>query len=168
MDSGMISKIEKAMLYAKEPGRITFNTFSLTFDGDNHQHTVNYNQAQWHCDCTYFHNHGVCSHTMTMERILPGSVRPTETPHNPYHDSSFISKVEKAMLYAKEKERLTFNHFEAIFQGDHKMHAVSYHDGAWQCNCDYSHTHGVCSHTMTFERILDAAVKPAELTPVFS
>ena len=163
MDSGMISKIEKAMLYAKEPGRISFNTFSLTFDGDNHEHTVNYDLGQWHCDCSYFHTNGICSHTMTMERILPGSVKPAETTHSPYMDSAIVHKVEKAMLYAKERDRLNFNHFQATFQGDHKLHEIAYKGGAWQCNCDYSHTHGVCSHTMTLERILDSSVKPAEM-----
>lgn len=74
----MIGKIEKAMLYAQEPERITFNNFSVTFEGDHKNHTISYNQGKWHCDCKFFESRGVCSHVMTLERVLVGSVKPAE------------------------------------------------------------------------------------------
>jgi len=79
MDSGMIGKIEKAILYSQEPERITFNEFTVTFEGDHTNHKIRYSQGQWSCDCKFFETRGVCSHVMTLERILAGSVTPAET-----------------------------------------------------------------------------------------
>ena len=78
MDSGMIAKIEKAMIYAQEPERITFEKFKVSFQGDHKQHEISYNEGNWSCDCKFFESRGICSHIMTMERILLGSVQPAE------------------------------------------------------------------------------------------
>ena len=78
MDSGMIGKIEKAMLYAQEPERITFESFKVTFNGDHKQHEITYDNGRWECDCNFFQVRGVCSHVMTLERLLIGSVKPAE------------------------------------------------------------------------------------------
>ena len=78
MDSGMIGKIEKAMLYAQEPERITFEKFEVTFEGDHKPHHISYNDGQWSCDCHFFAARGVCSHVMTLERILAGCVKAAE------------------------------------------------------------------------------------------
>jgi hypothetical protein len=78
MDSGMIGKIEKAMFYAQEPERITFEKFEVIFDGNHKQHKITYNNGNWYCDCNFFQARGVCSHVMTLERLLIGSVKPAE------------------------------------------------------------------------------------------
>ena len=78
MDSSMISKIEKAMRYADEPDRINFLEFSLKFNGDHSSHLVTYREGQWTCDCEFFSTRGVCSHVMTMERVLRGMVQTAE------------------------------------------------------------------------------------------
>ncbi len=78
MDSGMIGKIEKAILYAQEPERITFESFKVTFNGDHKPHDVTYHQGRWSCDCDFFNSRGVCSHVMTLERLLAGNVKPAE------------------------------------------------------------------------------------------
>ena len=78
MDSGMIGKIEKAMIYAQEPERITFDKFEVTFNGDHNQHEISYNNGHWRCDCHFFEARGVCSHVMALERLLIGSVKPAE------------------------------------------------------------------------------------------
>ena len=70
MDSAMIGKIEKAKRYAEEPQRILFSAFEVTVSGDHAKHAVKYDRGRWSCDCDFFANRGVCSHTMTMERIL--------------------------------------------------------------------------------------------------
>jgi len=72
MDSGMVSKIEKARRYAGEKDRVRFSQFEVTFKGDHNTYTVSYNQGTWHCGCRFFSQRGVCSHTMAMERILTG------------------------------------------------------------------------------------------------
>ena len=78
MDSAMIGKIEKSILYAQEPERVTFNEFQVTFNGDHKQHKISYQNGSWRCDCHFFATRGVCSHVMTLERLLIGSVRPAE------------------------------------------------------------------------------------------
>jgi hypothetical protein len=70
MDSGMIGKIEKARRYAEQPERILFQQFQVTFKGDHDAHLVSFVDGQWSCDCGFFARRGVCSHTMTLERVL--------------------------------------------------------------------------------------------------
>jgi hypothetical protein len=78
MDSAMIGKIEKSILYAQEPERVTFDEFQVTFNGDHKRHKINYRDGHWQCDCHFFVTRGVCSHVMTLERLLIGSVKPAE------------------------------------------------------------------------------------------
>ncbi len=70
MDSGMIGKIQKAKRYAQEPDRISFNEFEVTFKGNHGTYTVTYDKGKWECDCNFFASHGICSHTMALERVL--------------------------------------------------------------------------------------------------
>ncbi|MGC9360893.1 MAG: SWIM zinc finger family protein [Anaerolineae bacterium] len=79
MDSGMINKIEKAKRYAAETDRIHFRSFQVTFRGDNSTHEVTFDNGAWSCDCHFFKQRGVCSHTMALERIL-GTMVPVVTP----------------------------------------------------------------------------------------
>jgi len=70
MDSGMISKIQKAKRYAEEPERVVFQSFGVTFKGEHSTYNVTYDKGEWSCECPFFHQRGVCSHTMAMERLL--------------------------------------------------------------------------------------------------
>jgi hypothetical protein len=70
MDYGMIGKIEKAKRYAEERDRIEFKQFKVIFTGNHSDHTVTYDQGQWHCNCDFFQSRGRCSHTMALETIL--------------------------------------------------------------------------------------------------
>jgi len=83
MDAAMIGKIEKAIQYAQEPDRIHLNAFRVTFKGDHHDHIVTYQDGNWHCDCNFFQARGVCSHVMTLERILAGLVEPAQAAPMP-------------------------------------------------------------------------------------
>ena len=77
MDYGMISKIEKAKIYAEERERIQFEFLRVKLQGDNNQipHAVEYNNGTWHCDCDFFASRNVCSHTMAIVRILHDMVK---------------------------------------------------------------------------------------------
>jgi hypothetical protein len=66
----MIGKIEKAKRYAEQPDRISFDHFKVTVTGDHDAHLVTFSDGQWTCDCGFFANRGVCSHTMALERVL--------------------------------------------------------------------------------------------------
>jgi hypothetical protein len=77
MNSSLIGKIDKAKRYAQEPDRINFTQLTVTFRGDNSSHITSCHEGQWHCTCRYFTGHGLCSHTMALERIL-GEMLPDE------------------------------------------------------------------------------------------
>lgn len=77
MDSGMVSKIEKARRYAEERERVRFVQFEVAFRGDHSTYTVHYDNGTWKCGCRFFAQRGVCSHTMAMERILAGMLGET-------------------------------------------------------------------------------------------
>jgi len=81
MQSSLIGKIEKAHRYAQEPERITFSEFSVIFHGTNDDHTVCYSDHQWSCTCHFFHDRGLCAHTMTLEKVL-GNMLPVEARTN--------------------------------------------------------------------------------------
>jgi hypothetical protein len=72
MDYGMIGKIEKAKRYAEQRDRIRIDNLTVTFEGENNDHTVNLDKGIWHCDCDFFQSRGRCSHTMALEKILGG------------------------------------------------------------------------------------------------
>jgi hypothetical protein len=75
MDSSMIGKIEKARRYASEArGRIVFDQFHATINGDNDAHTVFFDGGNWTCGCNYFNHHGWCCHTKAMEYLLDGMI----------------------------------------------------------------------------------------------
>ncbi|MEM5774607.1 MAG: hypothetical protein AAGU05_06355 [Anaerolineaceae bacterium] len=81
-------------------------------------------------------------------------------------DNSLIGKIEKAKRYAEERERFQFNHFEVTMAGTNNSHKVVYHEGIWNCDCDFFKTRGRCSHTMALEMILEGMV--TEDQPVMS
>lgn len=70
MDYGMIGKIEKAKRYAEERDRINIESLTVTFDGANNPHSVQFNDGVWQCDCDFFQTRGRCSHTMALEIIF--------------------------------------------------------------------------------------------------
>ena len=71
IDSGTISKIQKAKQYAEEKDeRIRFNAFRVEIQGENNHHATSFDHGQWNCDCEFFKGHRHCSHTMAMERVL--------------------------------------------------------------------------------------------------
>jgi len=70
MQSSLISKIEKAKRYAAEPERITISNFTADFKGENDDHIISYEAGKWYCNCRYFSQTGICSHTMALQQLL--------------------------------------------------------------------------------------------------
>lgn len=68
--------------------------------------------------------------------------------------SSLISKIEKARLYAQERERVSFHRFTATFRGEHDTYTITYDAGRWTCTCPFFGGHQTCSHSMALEHIL--------------
>lgn len=75
-NSAMISQLEKAKQYTDEPHRVRFISFHAIFAGENHDHTVRYENGKWTCTCNFFKSHAWCSHSVALERILKEMVAP--------------------------------------------------------------------------------------------
>lgn len=73
-------------------------------------------------------------------------------------DYGMIGKIEKARRYAQERDRIKFEKFTVTLDGENNPHVVYFDMGAWQCDCDFFQTRGVCSHTMALERILEGMI----------
>ena len=78
MDSGMIGKIEKAIRYAQERDRFRFQHFVVEVRGEHNKHTVSFDGQKLSCTCEFCGTHGMCSHTIAMEKVLgemlPGAI----------------------------------------------------------------------------------------------
>ena len=83
MQSSLIGKIEKAKRYARETERISFSELSVSFQGEHDTYSISYRDDKWHCSCRFFSQWGICSHTMTLQKIL-GNMLPKESLSTEY------------------------------------------------------------------------------------
>ena len=77
MNSSVIGKIEKAKRYAQERDRMRVNGLSVDFHGENGDHKISLEGDRWSCTCDFFASHGVCAHSMALERVLEGMLPAT-------------------------------------------------------------------------------------------
>ena len=77
MNSSVIGKIEKAKRYAQERTRMRVNGLSVDFHGENGDHKISLEGDRWSCTCDFFAGHGVCAHSMALERVLEGMLPAT-------------------------------------------------------------------------------------------
>lgn len=78
-NQNVVSDVEKSKRYAGEPDRLTFVTFTASFEGNNGSHVVNFDHGQWHSDSNTFQMRGFSSHTIALERILGDMLQQPET-----------------------------------------------------------------------------------------
>jgi hypothetical protein len=74
-------------------------------------------------------------------------------------DYGLIGKIQKAKLYAQERQRFHFSAFTVTLNGENNPHTVHYNDGKWQCDCDFFRTRERCSHTMALEILLEGMIE---------
>ena len=74
MHSSLIGKVEKAKVYAQERHRMKIEGLHVWFHGENSDHQVSIVDGAWRCNCDFFQDWQVCSHTMALERVLEGMV----------------------------------------------------------------------------------------------
>ncbi|MEL6270273.1 MAG: hypothetical protein AAGK74_19000 [Chloroflexota bacterium] len=158
MDYAMIGKVEKARFYAQEPDRVTFNSFTAIFRGDNNTYNIALSAEGWDCSCPGYHEHGMCPHIMTMERVLAQMLKRPLMPYAP--GQNVVSDVDKSIRYATEPHRITFTSFEVTFEGDHNSHIISYDNGKWASDDTFFRSRGYSSHSMAMERILENMLTP--------
>ncbi|MCC7369598.1 MAG: hypothetical protein IT306_14310 [Chloroflexi bacterium] len=75
--------------------------------------------------------------------------------------SSLIGKIQKANLYAREPDRVTFNDFSASFRGENDSHTISFTSNHWTCDCHFFESNAICSHIMAIQKLLGSML-PAE------
>jgi hypothetical protein len=75
--------------------------------------------------------------------------------------SSLIGKIQKANLYAREPDRVTFAEFSTTFRGEHDSYDVSFRDSRWRCACHFFDANGICSHIMAIQKLMGPML-PAE------
>ena len=68
--------------------------------------------------------------------------------------SSLIGKIQKANLYAREPDRVTFSDFTTTFRGENDTHTVSYQSSEWSCDCHFFEANSICSHVMAIQKLL--------------
>lgn len=76
-------------------------------------------------------------------------------------DSAMVSRIEKAIRYAQERDRFEFQQFTVTVRGDNRTHTVSYDNGEWSCSCDFFAARAMCSHTIALEKLLGQALPNA-------
>ena len=82
--------------------------------------------------------------------------------------SSMIGKVEKAMRYAHEPDRVKISQLTASFSGDNGGHTISLDADQWHCDCHLFASAGGCSHTLAIQKILDPMLSDAAKdTPLY-
>lgn len=164
MDYGMIGKIEKARRYAfEERDRITFNSFTLEFRGDNDTYTVTLGPDGWDCTSPTFRSYGIDPHVMALEKLFGPMLKRTPLPYA--SGQNVVSDVDKAHRYAAEPDRISFISFDVTFHGENNDHHTSYSvENGWQCDCEFFHTRGVCVHTMAMEHIVKGMIEPNSQT----
>ena len=89
MHSSLISKIQKANLYAREPERVRFDGLRVTFQGDNDNHEVSFAEGSWRCSCEFFPGWRTCSHVMAMQKLI-GTMLPREATYFPATESAAL------------------------------------------------------------------------------
>ena len=77
-------------------------------------------------------------------------------------DSSMIGKIDRDRTYAEERDRVAISVLKADFKGNHNTYQVAFDSGAWDCQCHFFSTRGVCSHTMALQRILEGMLVQQE------
>ena len=80
MHSSLIGKVEKAKLYAGERYRMQVDGLHVAFHGENSDHEVSMTDGRWACNCEFFAERNICSHTMALERVLDGMVPSQPVP----------------------------------------------------------------------------------------
>ncbi|MYI42061.1 MAG: SWIM zinc finger family protein [Chloroflexi bacterium] len=161
MDACMINIIQQASAYASEPGRATFSSLSLRFQGNNNVYTIELDDGGWSCTCPGFQRYGICPHIMALESIFKPLLKRKPLPYAP--GQNIVSDVKKAKRYTQERDRIQLHSFACSFEGYNKTHFITYADGNWTSTAAFFAQRGVCSHTMALEKILKDWVAPVRV-----
>lgn len=94
MHSSLISKIQKANLYAREPDRVRFSRFTASFRGEHDSYEVSYDGSTWECTCNFFPSWKTCSHVMALQKLI-GTMLPKEATYFPASEPRVNGSAEQ-------------------------------------------------------------------------
>ncbi|MEI8143435.1 MAG: nucleoside-triphosphatase [Candidatus Berkelbacteria bacterium] len=66
----LLGKIEKAKRYISDRGRFSVRKDNATVTGDHAIRNLKSINGQWLCDCDYFKQYAICSHTIALDEYL--------------------------------------------------------------------------------------------------
>ena len=69
-DELFLKKREKANRYAAEPERFTVQAIKFQMRSEHGTRSIFYVGGNWHCDCDFFKERNICSHTMAASQIF--------------------------------------------------------------------------------------------------
>ena len=92
MHSSLISKIQKANLYAREPDRVRFSELNASFQGEHDTYRVSFDGAAWDCSCNFFPAWKTCSHVMALQKLI-GTMLPREATYFPSTEPAAVVSV---------------------------------------------------------------------------
>ncbi|MGV8168948.1 MAG: nucleoside-triphosphatase [Candidatus Nanoarchaeia archaeon] len=67
---GLIKKINKAMIYSKEPERFNVGKDSATIRSDHGERHLTRKDGYWTCDCPFYTSNNICSHVLALEEYI--------------------------------------------------------------------------------------------------
>lgn len=79
----LITKIEKAGKYVREPKRFSIGADKGTMTSEHGERTFHKENEVWQCDCNFFSIHNMCSHSIALEeylKLFPQKLTPTHIP----------------------------------------------------------------------------------------
>ena len=69
-DEALQKKRAKAGRYASEPERFTIGAIKIAMQSEHGTRSIRYVGGKWVCDCDFFKEREICSHTMAAELLL--------------------------------------------------------------------------------------------------
>ena len=74
--------------------------------------------------------------------------------------SDLIGKIEKALRYAQEPERVSLDEIQARFHGGNNEHMITLSEGRWTCDCEFFRVRRTCAHVMAMQKIFAQMLSP--------
>jgi hypothetical protein len=68
-DEVLEKKRQKAARYAAEPERFVISGIKLEMQSEHGTRSILYVGGKWHCNCDFFKEREICSHTMAAEQL---------------------------------------------------------------------------------------------------
>ncbi len=69
----LLRKIEKAKQYISEPHRFTQKGSNIELESEHGTRTLSSIDDQWICDCDFFREYNICSHTIAVQELVSPS-----------------------------------------------------------------------------------------------